>query len=239
MQKQPRLHFSFKFTLIELLVSLSIFMVLASLLQPSLKKVFEVANSTHCQSNLRQLMVGVHLYSDDNDDVLIPFAAPAGEGLYYSLKNWTGMLTTQVFNPDYKKPKFDSVEDFKMASCPSSDKRFGYGHNYNFIGAQHYPKNWVIIAKRSQGTRPSHTTVLVDNTLTYDNKQGLNQWSNWRSFVRPGGWTLQDNSVYFVHSELTANVGWLDGSVSARYIDDGYLNPGNPQTTLDWWALVK
>ena len=56
------------FTLMELLVVISVTAVLLGLLLPAISRAKESGRSVICKNNLRQLMFGMVLYADDNND---------------------------------------------------------------------------------------------------------------------------------------------------------------------------
>ena len=58
------------FTLVELLLVIAIIALLAALLLPTLAAAKERSRSVRCLNQIRQLLVGAHLYASDNQDRL-------------------------------------------------------------------------------------------------------------------------------------------------------------------------
>jgi prepilin-type N-terminal cleavage/methylation domain-containing protein/prepilin-type processing-associated H-X9-DG protein len=85
------------FTLIELLVVIAIIAILAAILFPVFSRVREKARQTQCLSHTRQMGLALAQYSQDYDEVLVPFAY----GFPYTRLRW----------PSYDNPNV-------LANCP-------------------------------------------------------------------------------------------------------------------------
>ncbi|MFP3905132.1 MAG: prepilin-type N-terminal cleavage/methylation domain-containing protein, partial [Armatimonadota bacterium] len=60
------------FTLIELLVVIAIIAILAAILFPVFARAREKARQSSCLSNVKQIMLSLMMYTQDNDEVLVP-----------------------------------------------------------------------------------------------------------------------------------------------------------------------
>lgn len=114
------------FSLLDVLVSISIIAVLISLILPSLSKVNETARRMVCQSNVRQIGIGVLMYADDFRGHLPP-SQFIGNGLDRSDAK-QNMDTLRVGDAEPGVPSWDGLgvlfqHDYinapKVFYCPS------------------------------------------------------------------------------------------------------------------------
>src|SRR4029453_7759818 len=86
--RPPKLHRVGAFTLVELLVVIAIIAVLIAILLPVLRKARLASQRIACQSNIRQLYMGVSLYCDSNRDWYPTCAAAEGSGFQQYPDDW-------------------------------------------------------------------------------------------------------------------------------------------------------
>lgn len=130
------------FTLIELLVVIAIIALLAAILFPVFARARENARRSSCQSNMKQLALGLIQYAQDNDSRL----------LQYNAVNYNAVSSPNGYFGNVVGPIFPYVKSDQVFRCPSAPRmqggqytmsgggagRYGYGTTYGVP----YEQNW-------------------------------------------------------------------------------------------------
>lgn len=117
------------FTLIELLVVIAIIAILAAMLLPALASAKEKSKRAACLSNLRQMGLSVHMYGNDNRELL-----PSGRD---ELGGWHSIR----INLDTYTNLVSYTGNFKIMDCPNYtfgtqtrySGTYGYLIGYNYL----------------------------------------------------------------------------------------------------------
>ncbi|HPO73310.1 MAG TPA: DUF1559 domain-containing protein [Armatimonadota bacterium] len=144
------------FTLIELLVVIAIIAILAAILFPVFARARENARKASCQSNLKQLAMGLLQYAQDYDE-RFPYAnrsVPTDT----SLPGGTWSAGT-AFWQQLVYPYFNNVEVF---TCPSGARGVA---SKPYLG--HYGANELIMPRHSSLTPPLSQSQLVAPASTF------------------------------------------------------------------------
>lgn len=145
------------FTLIELLVVIAIIALLAAILFPVFARARENARRASCQSNLKQIALGMHMYIQDYDEHY-PGAYMDPIGI------WPGLVFPYVkSNQIFTCP---SRSNIKVVSYTSGDS--GYSYNLMFTrkagGANYLP----FYATLSDVEKSAQTIIFQDAYLYAD-----------------------------------------------------------------------
>jgi len=132
------------FTLIELLVVIAIIAILAAILFPVFARAREKARQSSCLSNVKQIVLGVLMYAQDYDEVLIPAAMP-----------WQAPTEAPATADEWHELLQPYLSNQQVLRCPSSKNSFpGYGWNYQEFG-------YYYADHDSDDTQPGWATALA------------------------------------------------------------------------------
>src|SRR5690606_35378906 len=116
------------FTLIELLVVIAIISILAAILFPVFARARENARRASCASNMKQLALGVMMYTQDNDGAFTSYSAG-------------GRINNEGMLPYVKRGQL-----YRCPSAPTSTLSYThtYGTHYGFPWHNGNASNWVV-----------------------------------------------------------------------------------------------
>jgi len=125
------------FTLVELLVVVAIIAILATLLFPALSGATSKAKRTVCLNNLKQINLGLRMYSDDSRD-----AAPSTPNTTHSrplwVLNWTGY---KKLMKGYVGLNGVSSPQDRLFACPADTFYFDFMNAHYVPGSLHEQTN--------------------------------------------------------------------------------------------------
>jgi len=183
------------FTMIEILVVISVVMIMTGIFIYSIKGAKDAGWRIKCAANLRQIGVALHMYCDDNRD-MIPIRL-AAVGAAASNFWWVEIA-----------PYLDDEDEVYRCPVPRGTNNMGFNCNM-LLGPDGMVQTTPVRLSNVEGQQ--ETVFIFDCT---DAQSGT--WSNW------GGIYQVSKGQQYVADRHSggANVLWVDGHVSWHLKDE-------------------
>jgi len=162
------------------------------MLLPALNQAREAAKTTVCAAKLKQLGMGVQMYTDMNNGVFPPYYM-TNPGFLYSWQNYVAMAM-QLGNEETAREYLHYPSDPRTYN-PTDPGRWVYWCSY---GGNEYlgfcPSKNQTSLNISSVTDPTHVMLLVDSTYAggwcsiniYPDSLSLYNWLDWRHPLKKG-----------------------------------------------------
>jgi prepilin-type N-terminal cleavage/methylation domain-containing protein/prepilin-type processing-associated H-X9-DG protein len=204
------------FTLIELLVVIAIIAILAAILFPVFARARENARRASCQSNLKQISLGVMQYVQDYDERFPltggaqAYVAPEYPYCYPYTKNptsWANDIMPYTKSTQIFKCPSDYWSSDPAQNTSRRDSQVSYANNA-YLGKVDPPAGATPTPEHMSQVVQSSKVVLWCETERHVTKQNLIDCHHWiGSFLANG-----DALAYIRHLE-GSNIAFVDGHV--------------------------
>jgi prepilin-type N-terminal cleavage/methylation domain-containing protein/prepilin-type processing-associated H-X9-DG protein len=241
------------FTLIELLVVIAIIAILAAILFPVFARAREQARKTVSLSNVKQIILGATMYSQDYDENVMPaWLCNSGRDAGCpdsDINFWMTFVQPYIKNKQlFKCPSADELPDW----APERGYQTSYGHNHDKLG-------WDFSIKMASVQRPAQIIMFADVGIITDaadsnpwvsqdtayakyvknadqERPSINQWAGATFFRSPeqynaGAQTWCSASVPIARHSGMCNVGYIDGHAKAIKPSSVWIRPGEDWNT--------
>ncbi len=193
------------FTLIELLVVIAIIAILAAILFPVFARAREKARQASCASNIKQLQLGITMYTQDYDELmpredynLPPSAAGNDVG---EDSTWRGVIFPYV-----KNSQLFQCPSFRITTNPFDGSINDYGQNAGYrINDVHQDSGSPTPPGGTALAQVEDASSVIFLCESDGSSEGAGNAVNTHGYVPSGAWAKRHNGG--------ANYSFVDGHV--------------------------
>jgi prepilin-type processing-associated H-X9-DG protein/prepilin-type N-terminal cleavage/methylation domain-containing protein len=226
------------FTLVELLVVIGIIAILMGILMPTLGRARESARRTQCASNLRQINLGLLMYTSEKKGAL-PYGGSIRLDDGSSATWFGGWDAGRVFSQEIGF-LYTYLHNADINGCP-----YDFDHSRPFYGPTDYAYNYLYLGhgaadfiasgswtppptSRVPGKGGTKVTMARNaaETVTFFDSARVNNWHYTPGVPDRTPWGYPpsyDMPSFHGRHNGYGNVAWLDGHVSME--QPAYLEP--------------
>jgi prepilin-type N-terminal cleavage/methylation domain-containing protein/prepilin-type processing-associated H-X9-DG protein len=223
------------FTLIELLVVIAVIAILAGLLFPVFAKARDRARQASCLGNVKQITMGLLVYTDDYDqtypggpDVAQAFFVPGPEGSWENM-HYPAEANLSANIPYRLLPYIRNTQIFLCPSDPTGERSYAAGRRYEARYARcAYQGHEGLIYGISWPEFPNGKPSVAEQPVSL------------ATVSRPAVlWVVEELSTHHSRSrqgEWRYNAGFADGHAKFTL----YMDPWLPRAQQPWsWSQVN
>ena len=214
-------HTKGSFTLIELLVVIAIIAILAAMLLPALSAARQRAQSTSCVANVKQVVLGLTMYSTVNDNVF-PLQYKVDSDYHYYYTFMEGFM-------DFKDPHTLSKNknELNFLTCPSLGRRGWVNRSYIY-GVTNEADSYPTDVRKSytngnatlsylmpdKGADPTKLSFITDAVRKCP--KNMDGWASGET-IQVFDWRVSGSNDYRInfHHGKCATLGYVDGHVGS------------------------
>ena len=234
------------FTLVELLVVIGIIAILIAILMPALGRARDQARGVACSSNMRQMILGVHMFAQDHKGHTPGNHVDAGNADPEKRSWLSGDLVdpaNTLLNAPQSGTLFRYVKEPELYKCPSRDQmggrsnggaftneKFDYTIAQVFAGARvaaiPAEGRYMFLPSGQTGMYP--TPYFVEETAFRVNNLNID-----------GGWSnVDEHSDHHrggsYYASMDGSVHWFNGRKKPATSTDDYQS--NPAQAWQWYT---
>jgi prepilin-type N-terminal cleavage/methylation domain-containing protein/prepilin-type processing-associated H-X9-DG protein len=204
---QPRIRRAF--TLIELLVVIAIIAILAAILFPAFGRARENARRASCQSNLKQIALGLVQYTQDWDEHYPRADAGAtGTGIAGN-PGWAYAIQPYVKSEQLFQCPSDTVSPPTGADLAARAIQVGftdYYFNYNMAGGTDAALTGsAVTISLGEGSGAGSSSSGTGGVANADYNRSTPDGTGYRKHLEGGNYAFADGHVKWLHPEVILN----------------------------------